>query len=357
MTEYSLLHIFKEIYKWRRHIALATGLVGLITLGICLMLPNYYKATTTFYASNQSLANPSALGYEESNRFVFGNSEDMDRLFSILVSSEVSSYLIRKFDLYSVYGIDSTTAKGKNAMAFAFSENYKVIATKYEAIELSVEDTDPKRAADIANGARDFANDIFQRLIKSSQRNTLESMRKNLEIQEKIVTQLADSITAVKQKTSLIDPYFQSETYSEEAIKAEAQYADAKAKAAYYSKYESKKDSTIKYNAIAAGLQSRLSKIRSDLKVFYQYGPWLKKKEQEYSRAGDQLSIEKEKEKLLMATYNSSFPGLHVIDKAYPPMIKSRPKRTMIIIGAMFLAFTCAILGVLTIQSLKVQQS
>lgn len=328
-------------------------IVGLITTVITLLLPNHYKATTTFYAANPSLANPNGLGYEESPRYVFGTNDDTDRLFSIITSGEIKAYLIKKFDLYKVYKIDSTTLKGKHTMNLAFEENYKAISTKYKAIELSVEDTDPKRAADIANSAREYANDVTQRLIKDSQLKSLQSTKENLELQEKRVTLLGDSIRLMKAKSKMIDPYFQSEAYSQEAIKTEALLAESKGKANYYSKYESKKDSVIKYNALAAGYQNKLNQIRTSLSTFYEVGPWLKKKEQEYSRAGDQLSVEKEKEKLLAAAYNSSFTGLHVIDQAYPPLVKSRPKRSLIILGAMLITLLASVMGLLMIKSIK----
>ena len=151
----------------------------------------------------------------------------------------------------------------------------------------------------------------------------------------------------------MIDPYFQSETFSAEVIKAESNLADAKAKADYYNKFESKKDSTIKYRAIAIGLESKVAQLRTRLTTFYEVGPWLKKKEMEYSRSADQLSIEKEKMSQMLSSYNNAFTGLHIIDKAIPPYNKSGPKRTLIVFGAMLLAAVTSILGILLLNSIK----
>lgn len=353
MNEYSLLNVFQEIYKWKKHIIISVLIVGIITTIICLFLPNYYKASTTFYAASPTLANPTALGYDDNIRYIYGGSEDLDRLFSIVNSNELQSYLIKKFDLFKRYEVDSTTSEGRHLMGLMFKENYKTLSTKYEAIELSVEDKDPIIAAQIANEARNYANMISQRLIKETQVTNIKSVEKNITLQEAKVSALADTIQLKKSKSKVIDPYFQSETYSTEVIRAEGNLADAKAKGDFYSKYDSKKDSTIKYRAIASGLENKLRQLRSDLTTFYEVGPWLKKKETEYTRASDQLSIEKEKLNLIQSTYNSDFAGLHVIDKAYPPERKSRPKRSLIILGAMLLTFLAASLGVLLINSLK----
>lgn len=356
MNEYSLLNVFQELYKWKKHIILSTLAIGLLTAIVTMFMPNYYKATSTFYPASPSLANPNALGYDENAKYVYGGGEDLDRLFSILISEKVMNHLISKFDLYKSYDIDSSSSKGKHMMMMQFKENYKCIRTKYEAIELSVEDKDPLVAANITNEAREYTNLLIQKLIKESQFKGIESLEKNILLQEAKVSALADSIQDVKSNSKMIDPYFQSETFSIEVIKAESNLADAKAKADYYNKFESKKDSTIKYRAIAIGLESKVAQLRTRLNTFYEVGPWLKKKEVEYSRAADQLSIEKEKLSQMLSSYNNAFTGLHIIDTAIPPYNKSRPKRMLIVLGAMFLTAITAILGILMLNSFKKQE-
>ena len=212
MNEYSLLNVFQEIYKWKKHIIISVLIVGIITTIICLFLPNYYKASTTFYAASPTLANPTALGYDDNIRYIYGGSEDLDRLFSIVNSNELQSYLIKKFDLFKRYEVDSTTSEGRHLMGLMFKENYKTLSTKYEAIELSVEDKDPIIAAQIANEARNYANMISQRLIKETQVTNIKSVEKNITLQEAKVSALADTIQLKKSKSKVIDPYFQSET-------------------------------------------------------------------------------------------------------------------------------------------------
>lgn len=353
MNEYSLLNVFQEIYKWKKHIIITILTIGVVTAIILLLMPNYYKASTTFYPASPTLATPSPLGYDENAKYVYGGGDDLDRLFSILNSENVMNHLILKYDLYKTYDIDSSKINGKHLMLMQFKANYKSKRTKYDAIELTVEDKDPKVAAEIANEARDYANLLIQKIIKESQFKGIESLEKNISLQEEKVSNLADTIQIVKSNSKMIDPYFQSETFSAEVIKAEGNLADAKAKADYYSKFDSKKDSTIKYRAIAIGLESKVAQLRTRLTTFYEVGPWIRKKEMEYSRSADQLSIEKEKLSQMLASYNNAFTGIHIIDKAIPPYNKSRPKRTLIVLGAMMLAAVTSILGILLLNSIK----
>lgn len=353
MNEYSLLNVFQEIYRWKKHIIITILIIGAVTATILLFTPNYYKASTTFYPASPTLANPEALGYDENIKYVYGGGDDSDRLFSILNSENVMNHLILKFDLYKSYKIDSSKIQGKHLMMMKLKANYENKRTKYDAIELTVEDKDPEVAAKIANEARDYANLLIQKIIKETQFKSIESLEKNILLQEEKVSKLADTIQIVKSNSKMIDPYFQSETFSAEVIKAESNLADAKAKADYYNKFESKKDSTIKYRAIAIGLESKVAQLRTRLATFYEVGPWLKKKEMEYSRSADQLSIEKEKMSQMLSSYNNAFTGLHVIDKAIPPYNKSGPKRTLIVFGAMLLAAVTSILGILLLNSIK----
>jgi len=69
--------------------------------------------------------------------------------------------------------------------------------------------------------------------------------------------------------------------------------------------------------------------------------------ERDIKNFGEQLSIDKERLAQLQATYDANVNALHVIEKAEVPVIKSWPKRSIIVIGAAFLTFVLMCLWVL----------
>ena len=51
----SLFDLVVLLYKWRKHILGASFLAAVIAAGISLALPNYYEASTQFYAASPDL--------------------------------------------------------------------------------------------------------------------------------------------------------------------------------------------------------------------------------------------------------------------------------------------------------------
>jgi tyrosine-protein kinase Etk/Wzc len=352
-NETSLIGILSILNKWKKAIAISVATIGAIAALILFMQPNYYKSETVFYAANPDLANPSPLGYSDKVSYVYGTGEDLDRLFSILVSEETINYLISKFDLYKHYEIDSTTSNGRHLMKTSFKSNYNVSKSKYDAIVVAVEDVDPKLAADIANHARDYTDIVAQKLLKNAQGVSMSANQENIINQEVITTHLSDSMKTLKAKYNLIEPAYQARALADEIVKTQGGLAEARAKSTYYGKYESKRDSFIKYQANAAGLSDKLKELDSRLLSFNKGVNELKKLEQEYGRASDQISIMKEKDKVVSSSYKNRFVAVHTVDRALPADYKSRPKRSILILASMLIAALAAVSGVLLIESFK----
>ena len=55
-SDYSLSSLLAVIKKWISKILVATLFIAIVSALISLALPDYYKASTTFYASNPDLA-------------------------------------------------------------------------------------------------------------------------------------------------------------------------------------------------------------------------------------------------------------------------------------------------------------
>jgi capsule polysaccharide export protein KpsE/RkpR len=351
--EKSLISIIKTIYNWRKPIIIFVLLSILVCALIVFNKPDYYRSETSFYAANASLANPSSLGYTEDNTYIYGTSEDLDRIFSIVSSEEMIDHLIKKFDLHQHYHIDSTTNNGKHKMRLAFKYNYNVSKSKYEAVVLSVEDIDPKLAANIANYARERTDELAQNMTKKAQLKLLSTYEDISRKQESIAIKLSDSIKHLKKKFELIEPSYQAKALAEGYVDAAASLAESRAKVEFYKKYENKKDSLIKYQANTAGYNSKVEYLDKNLSDFNKGVNELKHIEQEFGRASDQLSIIKEKYKLLKSSYDSKFSAIHTIDEAKVADYKSRPKRLIILVAVAAISTILATVASLLIESFK----
>jgi tyrosine-protein kinase Etk/Wzc len=354
MTETnSLFGIIQLIWRWKNQLIAAIILINLLVAVILFLKPNYYQSQTSFYAANPTLGNPTPLGYEDQRSYVYGSSEDLDRLQSIATSDEIIGDIIRKFNLYDHYRLDSMSATSRHNMRKAFKENYNVTKSKFDAIVIAVEDTDPAVAANIANYAREYTDKVAQEIIRHTQGDVLNTFNQNITEQQVTAKRLSDSLEMLKKKYDLIQVDFQAKAYTEEFVSAQSNLSESEAKANYFKNVVSIRDSFIRYQAATAGFKSKVALLSSKINNYNRGVSELKKLEAEYGRIIDQLSIMKEKEKLLNTINSSKFSALHVIDKARIADYKSRPKRSLLLITSLMLTSLLAVCTVLLIESTK----
>jgi capsular polysaccharide biosynthesis protein len=178
VQDYSLVSVVKTVHTWRKPLLAITLAVAILTVIVSLFLPNYYKSTTVFYAASQDLFKPQKVfGYSQAEMYYYGGSEDIQRAITASTSFPVVDHLISEFNLYEHYGIKATSPKATFKVRERLMEHYQVVRTKYDALELSVEDRDPEIAARMANSARQKLNNVLSGIIKSSQRDLISTVR------------------------------------------------------------------------------------------------------------------------------------------------------------------------------------
>ena len=137
-NNFSLLDVLQLLVTRRKYILGTTLGVMVLAAGISLLKPNYYKATTSFYAASQDLLNPDKIfGKSNNEMYYFGNTYDIDRILTVGTSSEMTETLIREFNLYDHYDIDPEKPKGRDKIRKRFHEHYSIKKTKFDAVELS----------------------------------------------------------------------------------------------------------------------------------------------------------------------------------------------------------------------------
>ena len=142
----NLLGVIDTIMQWRKPIGrvvlIATAGTALIAF---LFLKNYYQSTTIFFAASPDIFKPEQVfGTSNKDMEYYGSEEDVDRIMTIAQSASLYEFLIKKFDLYKHYDIDSTDEKAPFKVQEHLEKLYDVKKTKNNAIELSVEDLDKK---------------------------------------------------------------------------------------------------------------------------------------------------------------------------------------------------------------------
>ncbi len=337
-SEYSLVDTWRFLLTKRKSIFIVVGLVVLTTAVVSLFMPNYYKSDTIFYAASPDLAEPIPIGGQDKNIRIYGDDSDLDRLFTIALSYELSQFLIDSFDLYSHYGIDSTNAKAGFKVRERLKKNFQTIKTKYRALHLSIEDTDPHKAANMVNAARNKIEEISQKIVKESQQKLMNNYEANLLKKQIQNDTLASRVNRNKTKYNIFEISSQSEIYTSLITRAEAELQSERGKLEYFSSRKLSRDSINKYASVVMGLENKLTKLRSEMIVFNANVSPIRQMEQEFFRNLDQINMDKERFKQLSAAVEAPFTALHLVESGQVPVQKSRPKRSVWVILAGFIS-------------------
>jgi len=344
----SLFDLVLLLYKWRKQIIGASFIAAIIVAGISLLLPNYYSASTQFYAASPDLAKPAPLGNLPNNNRIYGNDNDIDRLISIAKSNIVSNYLVDEFDLYNHYEIDQNDPKAKYKLLLKFNKLFEITKTKYDAIQISFEDKDPEIATKMANATRQKVDMLATQMIKESQEKTLKTYERNIDSKQKLYDSIADSLSKTRVDYNIFNTQSQGEAFGSSMVSLAGAIENYKARISYLKNQPLvTKDSIDIYSAKLKGFESQYKTLKKDIESYNSGYPKILQFERELKDFGDQINIDKERLKQLKAVYDSEINAIHVVEKAETPVVKSRPKRSFLVIGVSGLVFALTCLWVI----------
>ncbi len=356
----NLIDTFQTIYRWRKAIRNMCLLALVGSIVFALLQDNYYKATTTFYPTSPQLSNPELMfGSSSAVTDYYGGDRELDRLLEIAGSSELADYLISHFNLYQHYGIDSTSKDGKYKVHEVFNGLYSFEKNKNDAVVVSMEDTDPQLAADIANAAREQINTMAQNLTKESQRRLLDAFNDNIKRKQAELIQLSDSMRTLQAHYGIYDPEAQGEQLSEQLTLAEAGITQNRARLDVLQNNPLIPRDTIEY--IKADLRAAESQRKQllangdnlTIRRFNEGLPQVSILKDLHFQSRKQLSYDMERYNHIKAAYNTDIPALLVVERAEVPQIKSRPKRSVIVIASVVAAFLFTLLAALLAENYR----
>ncbi len=363
-TRDSLMPIIGTLYPWRRRIIQITLAAFILSIVFCLFMKNYYQGKTIFYAASQDLFKPEKVfGNTTQEMYYYGSGEDIDRILTVGNSNEILDFLIDSFDLWTVYKIKSGTPKARFKMRNALKENYNILLTKQDALELTIEDRDPERAALLANAARDKIDHQVSTIIKNSQAALSSSFSRSIHNKETIMKGTLDSLMYHRKKSGIYDAVGQNEFLSNRLT--EVTNTIERDKAALESLRGMRlspklRDSLQIIEARIAGYQRELNLLNStsdssiySLQRFNANKGKVQVLESQYQKSYEQIGYDYEKLKLYDAALEINVPALHLVEKAEPPLYKYRPKRSIIVFAFTAAAFLFSLAGVLLIESYK----
>lgn len=200
---------------------------GLIALLISLLLPKKYTATTTILPPQQNSSLSSAImsqiGSLGSLGALAGSSMGLknpnDMFVAMFKSRTVEDAMIQRFGLMAEY-----RQKYMSTARKAFEDHFTVTSnTKSNLIEISVEDKDPKRAAEMANAYVDEYRRLSQHLAIGEAGQRRLFFEQQLEQAKDNLANAEEALKTTEQKTGMIELSSQARALIESAAALRAQ--------------------------------------------------------------------------------------------------------------------------------------
>ncbi|MBW7912987.1 MAG: hypothetical protein H3C54_04640 [Taibaiella sp.] len=142
-----------------------------------------YKAEADFIISNPLYADRNNLFRNRDTRFVdyFGGDDDLDRVLVIASSDTLRNTVAEQLNLWDAYKLDRTKPEDRLKMKEIFKDKYKMERTEYTTGKVYFEDTDPVRAAAVANLSIEVSENIFRSYYLKMKNNVANSVRERID--------------------------------------------------------------------------------------------------------------------------------------------------------------------------------
>jgi tyrosine-protein kinase Etk/Wzc len=351
----NLLEVIKLLYRWRKHLITTVAIAIVGSIVISLLLPTYYKATTTFLPANPLLKSPNHLfGTSTENPEPTGTEEDLDRMLAIAESKNLTDYVIQRFDLYNHYNIDSTAQKAPYKIKKKLFKLYNIQKNEFGQIELSVEDKDRAFAMEMANAIREKIDLIDQNLMRGSQLKTVKVYELELNSKDEYLRIMKDSLSNLRQQYGIYDIEAQGKFVSQFIPTLQAELSGARQSLIYF-KGVGMRDSIRVAEAKVRNFAGKLAAFSGsgegfNLSTFNEGREKILFIEQFLESYSEQMAEQREMYRRYKSVAEANIPSIYTVEQAYLPVVKSYPIRWLIVAGSTFVAFVLAVMAILILD-------
>jgi uncharacterized protein involved in exopolysaccharide biosynthesis len=350
----NLLDVIRTLLKWRKPLIIVSLITALTSVIVSLVLPNYYQADTIFLAVSPDQAMPELVFSSTPIRTAYyGNENDIDRLLTIAESNELVDFLVDTFQLFEHYDIKPDHPKARHLARLAFRDLYEVKKTKRDAIQLSVEDKDRELAMKIANVGRNKIDQFARQLIKKNIEKTLDTYEESVNTQQEQVDILSDTLMHLRKKYGIFNTVTQTEFLTNQLLESESKLArdQGRLRALIQQKTRIPPDTIAYLQANVQGLEQSIDTLRTRIERLNAGLPIVSTFEKRYAESSNVLTDDIERYKKWRDTYESEIPAIILVEQASLPAIKSRPRRSMIVLTSLAIVLLFSIMAILLIDT------
>lgn len=353
-TEFSFdfISITKIAIKWKKHLLIITilgAIAATIFTGPTFIKPKF-KSTTIFYPSKSASVSQSVLNDQQSIT-VFGNREESEQLLQILNSEMLRDDVIQHFNLVEHYEIDEDEKYPMTITRRKYDKNVICKRTEYNAVEVEVWDTDPMKAANIANYISGIIDSLKYDIQRARSAEALKVVEMEYNTRKRVVDSVLDIMEYLRAKG--IYRYFgQTDILYQKIVDTRATLIEEEERLNTYKQYRELLPDTmvIRTEGRARAARASLRMLEPQMELLRKYGDQFIKTNTMYEVESKKLNDLTVKLNNLRID-NSNLPSQKfMISKAIPAERRDYPKRMIMVLLSTFGVFILALSVLLAIE-------
>ncbi|OGU78802.1 MAG: hypothetical protein A2W11_09465 [Ignavibacteria bacterium RBG_16_35_7] len=344
------------LYKWKKFIFINLVIVTLLTTLVAFLLPNQYKATATIMIppDNQMglggltslLGGKSSIASAGSRLFGMSNTSE-DILLGILNSRTAITDVIKKFNLMDYYEIDD---RNMDKAIKAFQADILADPNEFGMIEFSIINKDPKVSAEIANYLVTLVDSMNIEFNIQRAKNNRIFIEKRYSQNVADLKKAEDSLYKFQKKFGIVAVPEQLEVTVKAAAEIESELIKKEMES--FLVLQGYGESSPQYQGIQAEINLLKSKVQelknspslgASSNILYAFKE-MPNIAMQYLRTYREVEIQQSILEIIMPMYEQakveeqkSIPTIMLMDKAVAPELKYSPRRSIIILGFLFL--------------------
>ena len=326
-ANYDTSNIILVIVRWWKVLLVVAVTAAVLSVAASFLIKRQYKSTVVMMPTATNAVSQMLMINNNYNEFLdatqFGDDMKIDQMIQILNSRQMKTHLIEKFNLREHYGIKESEKYWEDKLYKTVAVKCRFSRTNYLAAEITVLDTDPLWAADIANEIAAYYDTLKRAIVQQRSQESFAIMEDAIAKTEDYIQTLVDSLAVI-----MSYGVYDYETQSERLMQ---QYA----------------------KEIAAGNAAGIKRIKEQLEILEKWGAasFSLQTKLRYTRMS-QVDLQNKYEAMRVdADYR--LPQKFVTEYAVPSYKKAYPNRILIMVITTLCSLLLALFFIFAKESLQ----
>jgi len=365
-NEINLLDYLIILLKHKKLIIGSTCGIAVITTIICLILPPVYQAETRVLPPQQTSTSLAAMiaggiGGTDIASSLIGLKTPAELYIGMVESRTVLDKIINRFDLMKLYDKKHRIDAEKEILDDILEA---AVDSKSGLIIISIEDKDPKRAADMANAFVDELKNLSKGLAVTEAAQRRLFFEEQLKDTKTSLMKAEEAMESFQEKTGALQVEEQAKAVIEGIAALRAQIAAKEVEIKVMKTYSTPNDPDLQRSEEAIrGLKAEQNKL--EVKSGSGHDPLMPTGRMpevgiEYERKLRDVKFNETLFELLTKQYEAAkldeardAAVIQIVDTAIPPDKKAKPKTVLVVLIATFLGFLLSIVVAFFTESIR----